>query len=193
MALKFKKTETFGDIPVYQQVHEVSQSGYTLDTSGLIAGSVLLPGTVIIPDDATRKAKVLKSAKVVAIAAADALVYQVEKGHQFATGDNISLVLKGKAYPATVDKSNSLYDTLTVATTLGAAAVGATLYQSSTTGATNSALSGTPKGLLYEPCIVEENATLTVVLRGTVYARRIPGVPADVQALLPLIIFSQSK
>ena len=93
MGLKFKKTETFGDIPVYQQVHEVSQSGYTLDATGLIAGSVLAPGTVIIPDDATRKAKVLKSAKVVAIAAADALIYQVEKGHQFATGDNISLVL----------------------------------------------------------------------------------------------------
>lgn len=193
MGLKFKKTETFGDIPVYQQVHEVSQSGYTLDVTGLIAGSVLAPGTVIIPDDATRKAKVLKSAKVVAVAAADALVYQVEKGHQFATGDNISLVLKGKAYPAAVDKSNALYDTLTVPTTLGAAAVGAVLYQSATTGATNSSITGAPKGLLYEPCVVEENSTLTVVLRGTVYARRIPGVPADVQALLPLIIFSQSK
>jgi hypothetical protein len=193
MGLKFKKTETFGDIPVYQQVHEVSQSGYTLDVNGLIAGSVLAPGTVIIPDDATRKAKVLKSAKVLAVAAADALVYQVEKGHQFATGDNISLVIKGKAYPATVDKSNALYDTLTVPTSLGAAAVGAVLYQSATTGATNSSITGAPKGLLYESCVVEANSTLTVVLRGTVYARRIPGVPADVQVLLPLIIFSQSK
>jgi hypothetical protein len=193
MGLKFKKTETYGDIPVYQQVHEVSQAGYTLDTTGLIAGSVLLPGTVIIPDDITRKARIVKSAKVVAVADANALVYQVEKGHQFATGDNISLVLKGKAYPATVDKTNPLYDTLTVGTTLGAAAIGASIYQSSTTGATNSALSGTPKGTLYEHCVVEDNSTLTVVLRGTVYARRIPTVPADVQALLPLIIFSQSK
>lgn len=193
MGLKFKKTETFGDIPVYQQVHEVSQAGYTLDNAGLIAGSTIPAGTVFIADDATRKAKPIKTAKVVTVAAADALVYQVEKGHQFATGDNVSLVLKGKAYPATVDKTNANYDTLTVATTLGAAAVGAVLYQSATTGAANSSISGTPKGTLYETTKVEENATVTLALRATVYARRIPGVPADVQALLPLIIFSQSK
>jgi hypothetical protein len=194
MGLKFKKTETFGDIPVYQQTHEVSQSGYTLDVAGLAAGSILPAGTVIIADDATRKAKALKTAKVVEVAASDALVYKVAKGSQIAVGDNIGFGLKGKAYPVTaIDKSNANYDAVTVSTTLGAAAVDAPVFQSSTTGATNSALSGTPTGLLYEPTLVEANATITVVLRGTVYARRIPGVPADVKALLPLIIFSQSK
>lgn len=194
MGLKFKKTETYGDIPVYQQVHEVSQSGYTLDTTGLIPGSIIPAATVVIADDATRKVKIVKSAKVVEIAAADALVYKVSKGGQFAVGDNIGLVLKGKAYPITaIDKTNVLYDSLTVGTTLGAAAVDAPLFQSSTTGATNSALSGAPTGTSYEATLVEDNSTMTVVLRGTVYARRIPGVPADVKALLPLIIFSQSK
>lgn len=193
MGLKFKKTETFGDIPVYQQVHEVSQAGYTLDSEGLIPDSVIPAGTVFIPDDATRKAKPIKTAKVVQVAAADALVYQVEKGHQFANDDNIGLVLKGKAYPITIDKTNPLYDTFTVPTTLGAAEVGAVLFQSAKTGATTSSLSGTPKGTLYESIKVEDNTTLTLALRATVYARRIPGVPADVQALLPLIIFSQSK
>jgi hypothetical protein len=194
MGLKFKKTETFGDIPVYQQVHEVSQSGYTLETTGLVAGSILPAGTVIIADDSTRKAKAVKSANVVEVAAADALVYRVAKGSQLSVGDNIALGLKGKAYPITaIDKSNANYDSLTVGTTLGAAAVGVPLFQSSTTGATNSALSATPTGTLYEPTLIEANATITVVLRGTVYARRIPGVSADVKALLPLIIFSQSK
>ena len=193
MGLKFKKTYVDGDIPVYIKVNEVSQAGYTLDTAGLIAGSIIPAGTVYIPDDITRKAKPIKTVKVVAVAAADALVYQVEKGHQFVTGDNISLILKGKAYPVTVDKTNPLYDTLTVATTLGAAAIGASLYQSSSTGATNSALSGAPRGTSLESTLVEDNSTVTLALRATVYARRIPSVPVDVQALLPLIIFSQSK
>lgn len=194
MGLGLKRKTATGDIPVYQLVHEVSQGGYTLDTDGLVEGSIIPAGSVIIADDATRKAKVLKSASVVEVAAADALVYRVAKGSQIAVGDNIGLGLKGKAYPVTaIDKSNANYDALTVGTTLGASTVGAPLFQSSTTGATNSALSGTPTGLLYEARTVEPNTTLTVVLRGTVYARRIPGVPADVKALLPLIIFSQSK
>jgi len=193
MGLGLKRKEATGDIPVYQVVHEVSQGGYTLDTDGLVAGSIIPAGTVMIGDDATRKAKVLKSATIVEAAAADALVYKVSKNHQFATGDNISLGVKGKAYPATVDKSNANYDTLTVPTSLGLAAVGAVLFQSSTTGATNSAVAGVPTGTLLESRKVEANTTLTLALRATVYARRIPGVPADVKALLPLIIFSQSK
>lgn len=194
MGLGLKRKEATGDIPVYQLVHEVSQGGYTLDTVGLVAGSIIPAGSVIIADDATRKAKVLKSAIVVEVAAADALVYGIAKGSPIAVGDNIALGLKGKAYPVTaIDKTNVNYDALTVGTTLGAATVGTPLFQSSTTGATNSALSGTPTGLLYEARTVEPNTTLTVVLRGTVYARRIPGVSADVKALLPLIIFSQSK
>jgi hypothetical protein len=193
MALKFKRTDVDGDIPVFQQTHEVSQSGYTLDTTGLIAGSKIPVGSVLIADDLTRKAKLVKTATIVEAAAGGALAYKVAKGNQLATGENISLVFKGAAYPATVDRSNALYDLLTVPTSLGAAAVGAVLYQSATTGASNSAIVGTPKGLLYHSTIVEDNATVTIVLRGTVYARRIPGVPADVQALLPLIIFSQSK
>jgi len=188
-----KRNEVAGDIPVYQLVHEVSQGGYTLDTDGLIAGSIVPAGTVFIANDTTRKAKPIKTATVVAVAAADALVYQVAKGSHFANTDNISLVLKGKAYPATIDKSNALYDTLTVATTLGAAAIGAVIYQSATTGATNSSLSGLPTGTLYESAKVEANTSITLALRATIYARRIPGVPADVKALLPLIIFSQSK
>jgi hypothetical protein len=188
-----KRNEVAGDIPVYQLVHEVSQGGYTLDITGLVAGSVVPAGTVFIADDATRKAKPIKTATIVAVAAADALVYQVAKGSQFATGDNVALVVKGKAYPATIDKSNTLYDTLTVPTSLGTAAVGATIFQSSTTGATNSALLGVPTGTLLENAKVEPNTSITLALRATIYARRIPGVPADVKALLPLIIFSQSK
>lgn len=197
MGLKFKKTEVEGDIPVYQQVHEVSQSGYTLDTTGLIAGTVIPAGTVYIPDDATRLAKPVKSATLVAIAAANAVAYQVAKGHQIAIGDYIGLILKGKAYAVTaIDKTTSpLYDTITVGTTLNTAEipVGSVVYQSATTGTTNSSLSGVPKGTSLESTLVEANSTLTLALRATIYARRIPGVPADVQALLPLIIFSQSK
>lgn len=193
MGLGLKRREATGDIPVYQVIHEVSQGGYALDIAGLIPGSTIPSGSVFMADDATRKARLVKSATVIEVAAADALVYKIGKDHQFATGDNVGLVLKGKAYPATVDKSNTLYDILTVLTTLGAAAVGTVLFQSNTTGASNSSLSGVPSGTLLEARKVEANTSLTLALRATVYARRIPGVPADVKALLPLIIFSQSK
>lgn len=193
MGLGLKRKEATGDIPVYQIVHEVSQGGYAFDINGLIPGSTVPAGTVFIADDNMRKAKPLKTATVVAIAAADALVYQIAKGSQFATGNNIALVVKGKAYPATIDKSNALYDTLTVPTSLGAAAVGDVLFQSATTGATNSSLPGVPTGTLLEDRKAEANTSLTLALRATIYARRIPGVPAEVKALLPLIIFSQSK
>lgn len=193
MGLGLKRKEATGDIPVYQVVHEVSQSGYALDTTDLVPGSTVPAGSVFIANDATRKAKLLKTATIVEAAIDGALVYKVAKGHQIATGNNVALGVKGKSYPATVDKSNALYDTLTLPTSIGAVAVGDVLFQSATTGASNSSLTGVPTGTLLEDRKVEANTSLTLALRATVYARRIPGVPADVKALLPLIIFSQSK
>lgn len=48
------------------------------------------------------------------------------------------------------------------------------------------------KGLLYEDVTVAQDAPITVVIRGTVYARRIPAVSNTIKAKIPNIIFSQS-
>ncbi|MDO6389004.1 hypothetical protein Q4E40_02610 [Pontibacter sp. BT731] len=52
-----------------------------------------------------------------------------------------------------------------------------------------------PTGLLYEDVVVEANAQVSVVLAGTVYARRISHAPSKTAAIiakLPKITFSQS-
>lgn len=47
-------------------------------------------------------------------------------------------------------------------------------------------------GLNYDDTVVEDNATVSVVIRGTVYARRVP-YTAALEAALPHIIYSQSR
>jgi hypothetical protein len=50
------------------------------------------------------------------------------------------------------------------------------------------------KGLLKNDVIIEANAPVDVVLRGTVYARRVtPAIVATHRKALPLIIFSESR
>ncbi|WP_430827288.1 hypothetical protein [Chryseobacterium indologenes] len=50
-----------------------------------------------------------------------------------------------------------------------------------------------PKGLLYEDVVIDDNTSVDIVLRGTVYARRIPALTDALKAKMPQIIFSQSK
>lgn len=50
------------------------------------------------------------------------------------------------------------------------------------------------KGLLKNDVIIEANAPVDVVLRGTVYARRVtPAINATHRKAMPLIIFSESR
>lgn len=49
------------------------------------------------------------------------------------------------------------------------------------------------KGLLYDDVVIQDSAPLSVVLRGTVYDRRVtPAIDAVHKAALPLIVFSES-
>lgn len=193
MGLGLTQTLSTGGIPVFQKVFEVAQGGLTLDTTGLTAASTIPAGSAMGYNEATRKASLVKTAKVTAIAGGSATDYQVAKGHLFAVGEYIALVVGGKAYAITViDTSNADYDVLTVGTTLTAAAVGDILFKSSATGATAAVYAVSARGLLYEDCIVSANQSLSVVLRGTVYQNRVPSVTTAIKALLPNIIFSQS-
>lgn len=47
-------------------------------------------------------------------------------------------------------------------------------------------------GLLYNDTLIEDNAFVTILTRGTVYENRIPAIDQLVKDALPLIIFSKS-
>lgn len=191
------RTSTKSGIPVYQgsaKDIQLLQGGCLLNTTGLTAGNTILAGTPVVFDETTRVASILHHAFAQANAAANAVNYKVVKGHSLIVGDYLaSGAVGGAAYAiTTIDFSNADYDTLTVGTTIGAVTAGDVLFASTATGATASALPAI-NGLTYDEIIVSSNISLSVVIRGTVYARRVAW-SAAIQALsgLKLIIYSQS-
>jgi len=189
-----------GSIPVWQGRNkdiQLAQGGFTLDLTGLSPGDVLLPGTPLVFSEATRVATVLHVGFAYANAGGTATDYQVKKGHTLKVGDYLaSGSVGGKAYAITaIDRTNAAYDTVTVGTSIGAVTAGDLLYASTATGATSSALPAA-NGLLYEETEVFPTGlknSVSAVIRGTCYARRVP-YSAAIAALTGLknIIYSQS-
>lgn len=205
MSVGLKRTLTVGSAPVFQGTgkdRQIAQGGFSLDTTGLIldapgAESVIPAGSPIAFDESTRVAKLLKTAKVYENATNTATAIKVYKGHQLKAGDYVGAVVGGKAYDITIDTSNADYDVVTVSTTLGVALTADTsyLFQSSATGATAAALKVSPTGLLWSDAKVAVGESVSVVIRGTVYARRVPYFADLVTALKTnnaQIIWSQS-
>lgn len=193
--LNVTKTTVNRGVPLFQSMFETAKGGFTLDKTGIDPTLKLLPGgTLLSYDEATRKAMVVKGATLNAPAGATDTAYQVKKGHILKVGDILGATLKSKAYTITaINTTDPAFDTVTLNTTLGAALpAGTSLFQAKTEGATVAAFVATPKGLLYEDTVLEGNVDVAVVVRGTVYARRIPGVAADAQTAMPNLIFSQS-
>lgn len=189
------RTKTTIEVPVFQKEIEVAQGGFSLDQTGLAAGDTIPAGTVLNFDEATRVAKVLKTATVHATAASNATEYQVKKGHLFKVGDKIAKVAGGVATTiSAIVTTNADHDVITVAATLTAAAEWDVLFESATTGATAAGLAVAPKGLLRSSLdiVAGFNHQVGAVIRGTVYSRRIPGASAEVKAALPHVIFSSS-
>jgi len=186
--LNVSKTTISTGTPVYQKVIELAQGGFTLNDSAFAAGESIPAGAAIGFDESTRIAKVAKMAVVYENAANNVTVYKVKKGHLLKVGQNVKTGA-GTAYAITaIDKTNANYDTITVGTTLGiAVVVGDAIFVS------DAGYSGV-KGLLYQDAEVDANgiASVSVVLRGTVYDRRITPVATSVKTTLSQIIFSQS-
>ena len=190
------RTPTKSGIPVYQGTAkdiQLLQGGCLLNTIGLTEGSIIPAGTPVVYDEVTRVASILHNARAQANAGASAVNYPVEKGHSLAVGDYLaSGAVGGKAFAITaIDTSNASFDTITVGTTIGAVTAGDLLFASTATGATASALPAI-NGLTYDEVIVSSNISLSVVIRGTVYARRVPW-SAAIEALLGLKQFIYSK
>ncbi len=173
---------------------ETAQGGFILDATGLTAGATIKAGTPVGFDESTRKAVIIKTAVLQADITNTATTIPVLKGHLYIVGDKIGATKGSKSYAITaIDTSNTAYDVLTVATTLGAAlTAGTALFQTAAIGATAADFVVVPDGLTYEAFTIENNIDVAVVIRGTVYARRIPKAPADLKLALPNIIFSES-
>ena len=173
-------------IPIWQSKNtQVAQGGFTLSGT---AGEYIPAGSPIAFNEATRVATLGKFAVAQAVATDAATTYKVLKNSPLKVGMEIKTSTAAAAQEITaIDTTNAGYDLITTEATLGVAvAVGESIY-------VNDA-GVTPKGLLYEGVTIGSNGIqdVTVVLRGTVYARRIRPIPATVKALLPLIIFSES-
>lgn len=180
-------TSTTSGIPVWQTVLETAQGGFTLEDSGIAAGSTIAAGTVISFDETTRKAKVAKMGVLQANAANNATTYRLTKGHNIEVGDSLFLVGGTARATTAVDTANAAYDEFTVGTTIGVAGTAGDAIYVNDAGATD------PKGLLYMSVEAGSvNTELAVVIRGTVYENRIPPVATSVKAKIPNIIFSKS-
>lgn len=176
----FKRTPSGASIPVWMRdkALELASGGFVVSNTGLAIGQVVPAGTPLVFDEAARTATLMSAAKIHANASNSATAYQVEKGHNLKVGDYLAVAPGGAAYPITViDTSNSAYDTVTVGTTLGVAVTaGQFAFGSTATGASAAALPAI-NGLLYEELLVADPAykqSVSAVIRGTVYARRVP-------------------
>lgn len=190
------KTTLDNGIPVFQSRIETAQGGFVLTDTTLTAGDTVKAGQPVGYDESTRKATVVKLAKVYENAGSSATAIKVYKGHHLKVGDYVAVAVGGAAYAITaIDTSNAAYDELTVGTTLGVALTAdvSILFQSSATGASAAAYSVTAKGVVYEDTVVAAGASVSVVIRGTVYERRVPGAPAAVKTAMPGIYYSSSK
>jgi len=195
MGLKLVKTETSGRIPVIIKGLEVATGGFKLVTTGLPANQLVPVGTPISCNEETREAVVLKSAVLASNVTLSDVEYPVKKGHFLVVGEHLGAVEGGAAYTITgIDTSNAGYDVVTLGTTLGVAlSAGDVLFKSSETGASAAELHVVPNGLLWEDVKIEDNVSLSSLIRGTVYAKRIAnGVHSAVRKALPLIVFSES-
>lgn len=191
-----KVAQSPGLVPIWQTMLETAQGGFTLDSSdtGFADDDVIKGGTAMTYNEATRIATPMIGAKLQANATNVATTYRVPKNSGLKVGDPVYAVKGGVADAITaINTSNAAYDTITVGTTLGVALnTGDSLFIASAEGATAGGFNGTPKGLLYEDYVIGSDINVAIVIRGTVYARRIPAGGADLEAALPLIRFSQS-
>lgn len=174
---------------------QLAQGGFALSATGLPAGSLIPAGTPVVFDEAARTASIIGGGNLQAAATGNPTVYRLNKGNTVKVGDYMALVAGGAAYAITaIDTSNAAYDSVTVGTTLGNASIGAAVFVSSATGASAAAYAAA-NGLLYDDTLANTGESISAVIRGTVYARRLPFYTAGLAAVTGLknIIFSQSK
>lgn len=122
-----KKEREFQYSPGIEKIIEDVQGGGTIARAELKGTIDELPPLVVVGRDSNGLYHVVKTAQVTAVASADAISIQVAKNHVFKVGEAVTIggALTGASELITaIDKSNAGYDIITVAATIGAAAIG---------------------------------------------------------------------
>ncbi len=190
-----KKQTEFQYAPVIIKVIEDVTGGGTIARAELKGVIDELPPGVVVGVDSNGLYHVVKTAKVSAIAAADAVAYKVDKNHAFKVGEAVTnggdLQAAADVISA-IDKTNADYDTITLAGTIGAAAKGDVLVLASAKAAAEAA------AFKYVPVAVSMNKVDTTVanqqsgllVRGTVNEAVMPyAIDSAIKAEMPLIRF----
>lgn len=186
--LDIKTQKATSGVPIWQsKTLENASGGFTLEDV-FPTGEVIPAGTPIEANEATRKAKVLKIGVLQAQASDSETNYKILKGHLLRVGMKIKFEAGAAQTITKIDTSNTDYDVVSVQTSLGVQIeVGQSVLEE------NADLSAL-KGLSYESVIIGTNgvASVSVTIRGTVYARRIPPISKEIKEKMPNIIFSES-
>lgn len=189
-----KRESEFQYHPGIELILEDVQGGGTIARSDL-AGAIfagrkldeLPPLVIVVVDETTGVYHVLKTAAVQAVAAADAVAYQVKKNHLFAVGDAVTIggdFAKAADVIAAIDKSNPIFDKITLAGTIGAAPVGEVLVQAKAKAAVGAALplyGATSSELpvtMNKVNLTVANQSSGLLVRGTINGKTMP-FPVD--------------
>ena len=194
-----QKSETRLPI-VFDTKLEVVPGGVTVAIADLnIANLTLYAGTPI-GRDANNLYHVIKGAVAYANASNTDTSYQVKKGHNFKVGDFYSTGVGTKAYAITaIDTTTStLYDTITVGTTLGVAVTAGDAFIQAKQQATGntSVLNVEPSGYVgtHSDVVAGDNLLVDCVLRGSMRAAALTALGitlnATILAKTPLVRLS---
>lgn len=131
--------------------------GFNLVTDNLEQGARIPPLAPLSIDFATRKATVVKNARVTADAASADTTIRIAKGSLAYAGMIVGTGSAG-ATVSSIDKSNPDYDVITLSAALGAVAKGKVLFEASAAGGT--AVKNKANFLNYAWTKVEPGATV---------------------------------
>ena len=173
----------------------------TLGGGGTIARAELkgiideLPPLVIVGKDANLFYHIVKTGKVTAVAAADAVAIQIAKNHVFKVGEAVTIggALTGASdVISSIDKTNAAYDTITLAGAIGAAKINDVLVLVTAKAAAKATkFKYTPEVITMNKVdVTVANQQSVLLVRGTVNEAVIP-YPVDdaIKALLRFIRF----
>ncbi|RHR75548.1 hypothetical protein DWW69_09670 [Bacteroides sp. AF16-49] len=156
-----------------------------------------LPPYCIVGKDTNGGWHVIKTAKVAEAVAEAGKIIKVSKNHLFAVGDFVTAggALTGASDKITaIDKTNTAYDSITLAATIGAIAKDAVLVAVKAKADAGSAVATVDTS---EVTITMSKVDLTVanqscglMVRGTIEEKNMPfSLDADLKKLMPLIRF----
>jgi hypothetical protein len=170
-------------------LHRVADipGGVTVSVANL-GGSALFEGTPI-GIGANGLYVVCKTAQIITAAAADAVTYEVAKGHHFKVGDRFATDACNGQIITAIDKSDAAKDIVTVGTTLGAA-IKANTCAFESSGA-NKTLKVTPIAMAgsNEDVVSGDNLFVSAWVIGVVKESNAPIVNDAIKAALKGVVY----